>query len=207
MLKELGLADYEVRKFRGRPFAQWRLSEQLGASRSSANRFDPNGYFAFPVKLLHGGNWSRMSGSQRLLYLGLGTMATTVQLESLDDFLGLSIRPGTNTSDITRSSRGEPGREWVRLACASFGELHRATGLPRPSLVRTVAGIKHPGVWRESGNAARALAHLPISVYPSVPGYSSLYHFRDHATPWPMLELNEGGRPVDDCSEAEAWPF
>ena len=42
-----------------------------------------------------GGNWARLSGAQRALYLGLGLRAKTMDRQSAEAFFALSMRRGT----------------------------------------------------------------------------------------------------------------
>lgn len=192
--KELGLADYSVCRFRGQQLAEWQLSDSFSIGVGDNQRLLPD-YFYFPMRLVHGGNWARLSGAQRALYLSVGAGSIALEAARAKMFLAQTLAEGVSTRDVDASAAaGQDGK--VRVASMSYAALADRSSLRRESLRRAAGALKHPNIWRGSQNDPANLRHSPLAPYPAAPGYEMLFHLRDHA---PRVDI-EALKPVRDRS-------
>ena len=149
-------------------------------------------YFYFSGRLIAGGNWARMSGRCRLLYLGLATRAKTYTAPPDEGYLRWQLPEGVPLDDLQQSyeASGTPGSRFLRLAVdVSSSELSKITGAASTTLKSASGELKHPRVWPGAPSDRSILRHSPLAVYPGAGGVL-IYHFRDHAEPWPWDLLN-----------------
>ena len=155
--------------------------------------------FRFDSRVVYGGAWSMLSGTQKALYLGAASRAYTYRNpDALHDLLDDLLEASTERHDILEAFahhrahdaevlNGDSGN--VRLAVASVNELSQATGVSETALHRAINGLK----WSPAAAPADVrdeLRYAPLGVLHSRPGRPNLFLFRDHAAPWPWHVLN-----------------
>jgi hypothetical protein len=197
-LAKLDLAHCEPAKRFGRRITQWRLSGSLAQARSSSESGrDQLGsdYFYFSGRLLYGGHWSRLTGVQQALFLGLATRGKVFHDPPSQGVLRWRLQRGVAADDLNECyTAALGGRSHLRLVVdVSVTDLQEITGVSRRPLMRAIHRLKHPRAWPGCGNDPWKLQHTPLAVYPS-DGGALIYHFRDHVTPWPWDQLNEPPR-------------
>lgn len=149
-----------------------------------------DGYFYFSFAMLYGGHWSALDPVQRAVYLAAATKARVHRDEPNDDWVTRDLLvAGVSLADLEAGWRW--GRQEYRLACVSYSELARISGYGVSALKNAVQGLKHPSIWPDSSVDAAALHHAPLWVYPTRGGRALVYHFRDHADPWPSAVENK----------------
>ena len=190
-----GWAQSEVRCWGPGKITKWDISKQFLAERRDG-RYTQD-HFRFGCHLIYGGNWARLTKTQKLVYLAIASRTATYNNEDDFNWVRRHLLPDTMT-DINRCW-DEEGR--VRMASfVSYCELARITGLARSSVVKAVKGFKHPDVWPDVMNDPDQLRFSPIAVYPAVSG-GCIYHMRDHVPHWPWDELNRHTTPPGNDEE------
>jgi hypothetical protein len=193
VLEELGLGSAStLNNDFGERITRWNV-KSLSAN-SAPGTSSSTKVFSVNAKLLYGGHWRQLTGTQHAVYLGAGSVARTFSdPEKIAQHLRRALGRGYRTPDID-ACRKATGR--VRLATVSYARLHRLTGVSTSALKDAVQPLKHPDVWAGSANDPAILQYQPITVYRTEGAL--LYHFRDHALPWPWAVLNRelvrGGR-------------
>jgi hypothetical protein len=194
-LHDLGLASSRPEKRHGKRLTCWAVRPALSVPRRGS-RLDPD-YFFFSARLIFGGNWAALTGPQRAVYLALATRAATYKEQPAEiGWLRHALRAGTPWDDLERCA-ATAGSRGLRLASVSLDDLSTITGLALSTVKTAVRGLKHPSAWPGTHNPPGQLRHSPLAVYPS-DGGNLIYHFRDHARPWPFEEEPAGESATAD---------
>jgi hypothetical protein len=80
--------------------------------------------------------------------------------------------------------------ERLRIAEVSVAHMSRILGMSQSAVHEAINGLKDARIWPGSRAAADAARHAPVRVYPSRPGRSNVFLFRDHAPLWPLEAVN-----------------
>ena len=184
VLEERGLATRTLRTCRGGSFSTWKVSADF-APLDVHRRFSTRS-FRFSSELLYGGNWAAMSGATCLVYLALGTMAFRYDATGAEEVLTKRVPSNTWSADFARCLNDTGA---LRLACASYADIAKATGLHLTSVKAAVRELKHAPSWPDPRVSARCSSTRPaLAVYPAVEGQPLVYHFRDHLDPMPFVD-------------------
>ena len=208
----LGLFTAAPERYKGQDVVTWRFDVSDAhpfASPPGTGAGRDTHCFYFPLTLVYGGQWARLSRTQQALYLAVGLYARPYS-ESFDRIALIDdIAPGTPLDDIaacaawvadanarddaTGRATTDRRRHAVRLACVSQSELARTTGLHVNALSKHLRALRAPGPWPGTGgewpswwraDEQADAEYAPLRVYPSASGGSQIYHLRDHAPPW-----------------------
>lgn len=181
----------------GRYATVWNILPSIAAERNEHGFSEP--FFFFASRWLYGGQWSRLSAAQQVVFLAIGGHSRTfddpVSRNPLLRATGVDLSKGGDLKRCFEKTRN------LRLACVSMTELQDSTGLSREAVRSAVAGFKHPELWYDSKLSKSDAWHLPVFVYPTGGG-SLVYHLRDHAEPYPFDLLNR-----ENPRSREVLPF
>lgn len=123
----------DARTPNGLPVSAWRVNERayvpVGADGTIA---DPDGHFSFPARAVWGGNWSRLTRPQQLLYLAVGASVRTYDRDEKTQNLLASCVP----AEVFRHIMGRTER--LMLQFLSYSDLAELTGLSHSALVQAV---------------------------------------------------------------------
>jgi hypothetical protein len=198
---EAGIATASPMPWMGKRFVRWDVSPRLsgfsgGEDADTAADGPRTGYHYFSMRLIYGGTWALMPHRVKALYIGVALHASTfpdpVQALWMLDFL----KDGVTLNDF-EAARAHAALHFsdarVRIACASYPDLSRVTGVSEDTLMRASADIRHPNEWSRVTTAEGSLKYMPLRVYPTRAGHSLIYHLRDHAphVPW-AITANPG---------------
>lgn len=190
-LSTLGLATRSLQMRHGRKVTVWNVNPAMAAPSAD------DAYFRYSSRLIYGGNWSRLSGTQRALYLGAATRArTTPDSVHVTDYLDRLLPRTVDRSDLlaafavdagTSNDRaaGDPSQRYFRSAIVSVAELHDITGLSESAIHVAANAFKRAEILANSKTDDASVMYSPLAVYPTTGGRANLYVFRDHADHWP----------------------
>lgn len=195
-LHKLGLVDHAACWSDGTYVTKWTLKPALVGPTDANGRYLKDSYSYIPTRLFYGGNWSRISGVQRALYLAVASQCDTYRSppKEIEKLAHLSDRW---IVDLERCFEHNPTDPWIRLASVSYATLSRISGVTRSALQAAVRDLMHPTISGENRNDIHSLQFSPLGVYPSHNGGNLIYHLRDHVPPWEWTALNIRTRRPD----------
>jgi len=206
-VEEAGLATASIGHWMGKRFTHWDVSQALLGLRADEESDAPESqrrpdYFYFPLRLVYGGTWALMPHRAKALYLGAALHASRF-IDSVKKIWILEyLRDGVCLTDFERahaySAAGAPGTQGLRIACVSYAELSRVTGVSKDTLMKAASELKHPDDWQGVATDAHALEYMPLRVYPTREGNALMYLFRDHAPhlPWSATAEPNSEKPA-----------
>ena len=192
-LKTLGLATTELSQRHGQTITNWNISKAMAAV-LRAGKLDSES-FRFDSRLIYAGTWSMITGTQRAVYLAIATLAYTYSLDDGVSLLRSAVVGDATIADVEEVTRGESSTakeavERLRIAEASVAQVSRILGMSQSAVHEAINGFKDAGIWPGSRATAQAVRHAPLRVYPTRPGRSNVFVFRDHAPLWPLDAVN-----------------
>ena len=196
----MGFGSSSVERADGRRDTQWSLGPSLAVAAQSDRALPGEPYFYFSAKVVYGGSWARLTGPQKVLYLALACSARAYPYEAAEDYLCYRSVDWVMPADVAQARDMSHDASKVRLASRSIIELVTATGLSKSAVVSAVRRFRAPDR-QSTDDAKRAL----LRVYPCDAGSSHVYHFRDHALPWPWNSLNERLKKPPTSAPTVTW--
>lgn len=191
-LKAQGLAATELGYRHGQQVTIWNVTKGMAAA-LTAGRLDSHS-FRFESRVIYGGAWSMLTGAQRAVYLAVATQAFTYALDDALALLHSAVIGDAAMKDVDETIRveGVSGSSSVRLriAEASVGQVSRILGMSQSAVHEAINGLKNPRIWPGSRATEAQARHSPLVVYPTAPGRSNVFVFRDDAPRWPFDALN-----------------
>lgn len=191
-LKARGLAATELGYRHGQHVTIWNVSNGMAAA-LKGGKLDSQS-FRFESRVIYGGAWSMLTGAQRAVYLAVATQAFTYALDDGLAVLHSAVIGDAATLHVDQNFRGEAtvGTPSVRLriAEASVGQVSRILGMSQSAVHEAINGFKNPLIWPGCRATEAQARHSPLVVYPTAPGRSNVFVFRDDAPRWPFDALN-----------------
>jgi hypothetical protein len=178
----LGLATAKPVAHFGKSVLQWTAAANL-TMRTNAKRFaEP--YYHFPMRMVYGGNWAAMSGTQRALYLGLGVASRTFSDREKATWL-------IEERDLADWDQDDAAAAWAStqylrlVANTGLSQLGRTTGLSQRAVTSALAGWPH-------SNGALVCECNPVRMFRSSKRGYHVFFLRDHCAQIPFALLNKG---------------
>lgn len=192
---DLKLASRTLHQRHGQTVTVWSVSKAIAAVLE--NGHIESGSFRFASSLVYGGTWSMLTAAQRAVYLAVATKAYTYSPVDGLAMLRDLVREGTDLSDAKQLTETDgaalPGK--LRIAEVSGSELSAILGMSSTAVHGAVNRFKEARLWPSSLVPMVEAEHAPLAVYPTPPGRSNVFFFRDHAARWPLDVLNRKALP------------
>jgi hypothetical protein len=190
--KALGLASTKLDRRHGQRLTVWNVTKGMASELRNGKLATDS--FRFESRLVYSGTWSMLAGAQRAVYLALGTHAFTYSRDDALALLRATVNGEAALADAEELVHGAPGvaepHERVRIAEVSVGQLGRILGMSHSAVHDAINGFKDHRHWSSSGAAEDEVRHAPIRVFPTLPGRSNVFVFRDSAPRWPLDMVN-----------------
>lgn len=187
-LKTIDLATTELGHRHGQTITIWNVSKTIAAA-LRAGKLDSDS-FRFDSRHIYGGAWSMLTGTQRAVYLAIAAQAYTYSWEDGNSLLRSAVLGEVALADAEEVARGEAANDYLRIAEASVARVSQILGMSQSAAHEAINGLKDGRIWPGFRAATEAARHAPLRVYPSRPGRSNVFLFRDHAPVWPLDAVN-----------------
>ena len=193
VLEELQIARSRLRPLGGHRITQWDILPGLAVASETqgvSQRRLKETYFYLSGRIVGGGNWASLSGASRALYLGLATRAKKYTSPPDQGLLRWRLPDGVWLGDLelAYTSSGEGDRHLRLVLDTSITDICRITGLSQGAVKSAIRALKSPRIW-PGATGGGGFRYQPLAIYPDETG-TLIYHFRDHADPWPWAQLN-----------------